>query len=361
MNTTVEVLGFAREPAWLPWAVQYFFLIGISTGAFFLSLPGLVWRHPDWRGVSRRALLAALVCGLTAPVALLADLHQPGRFLNFYLHPNLGSWMALGSFFIPLYLFGLIGYAWLCLRPQLADKAKQPSPIAGLYRRLAYGGHDNPSAIRAAAIAATLGAVLVLLYSGMEMMVVQARSLWNTAMLPLIFAITALTGGIGMTALFEALTGSRQSAALLNQWLARGVWATLVLLAAWLVLGLSGMSPATAEALAAMGSSFGWLATGVWLLGSTLFTLWMAVNYRNSLLMPALLALHGAWLIRWIVFIGGQSLPKMGSTSRSYYLILTPDSLLGIVGMAGLCLTLYIILTSLVPWDDKSSACGDPT
>ena len=106
MNTSVEVLGFAREPGWLPWAVQYFFLIGISTAAFFLSLPGLVWRHPDWRGISRRALLAALVCGLTAPVALLADLHQPGRFLNFYLHPNFGSWMAWGSFFIPLYLLG---------------------------------------------------------------------------------------------------------------------------------------------------------------------------------------------------------------------------------------------------------------
>ena len=69
MNTTVEVLGLTREAAWLPWAVQYFFLVGISAGAFFLSLPGLVWRNAAWAGVSRRALLAALVCGLTAPVA----------------------------------------------------------------------------------------------------------------------------------------------------------------------------------------------------------------------------------------------------------------------------------------------------
>lgn len=356
MNTTVEVLGFAREPGWLPWAVQYFFLIGISTAAFFLSLPGLVWRYPDWRGISRRALLAALVCGLTAPVALLADLHQPGRFLNFYLHPNLGSWMAWGSFFIPLYLLGLIGYAWLCLRPQLADMANRPDPLASLYRKLAYGGHDNLSAIKAAAAVATLGSVLVLLYTGMEVMVVQARSLWNTALLPLIFAATAMTGGIGMTALFEALTGNRQSAPVLNRWLARGVWVTLALLTLWLVLGLSGASTAAAEALAATRGSFGWLATGVWLLGSTLLTLWLARNYRTSLIMPALLALHGAWLIRWIVFIGGQNLPKMGSTSPSYALTLTPDSLLGIVGMAGLCLTLYIILTSLIPWDDQANA-----
>lgn len=356
MNTTVEVLGFAREPGWLPWAVQYFFLIGISTAAFLLSLPGLVWQHPNWRGISRRALLAALVCGLTAPVALLADLHQPGRFLNFYLHPNLGSWMAWGSFFIPLYLLGLIGYTWLCLRPRLADLAKQPSALAGLYRKLAYGGHHNPSAIKAAALVAILGAALVLLYTGMEVMVVQARPLWNTAFLPVIFAITAMTGGIGMTALFEAFSGNRQSAPLLNQWLARGVWATLVLLAVWLVFGLIGTSTAAADALAVMAGSFGWLLTGGWLFGSTLLNLWLARSFRESLVLPALLALHGAWLIRWIVFIGGQSLPKVGSASHSYTLTLTPDSLLGIVGMAGLCLTLYIILTSLIPWDDQANA-----
>lgn len=356
MNTTVEILGFAREPGWLPWAVQYFFLIGISVAAFFLSLPGLVWRHADWQGISRRALLAALVCGLTAPVALLADLHQPGRFLNFYLHPNLGSWMAWGSFFIPLYLLGLLGYAWLCLRPLLADLAGRPGPLAGVYRKLAYGGHDNPSAIKAAALVATLGALLVLLYTGMEVMVVQARPLWNTAMLPLIFAVTAMTGGIGMTALFEAFTGDRKSAPLLNQWLARGLWVTVVLLGAWLALGLSGMSPEAGEALAAMRWSFGWLATGGWLFASTLLTLWLARDRPNSLIMTALLSLHGAWLIRWIVFIGGQNLPKIGSASHTYYLTLTPDSLLGIVGMTGLCITLYVILTSLIPWDDRAIA-----
>ena len=356
MNTTVEILGFAREPGWLPWAVQYFFLIGISTAAFLLSLPGMVWRLADWQGVSRRALLAALVCGLTAPVALLADLHQPGRFLNFYLHPNFGSWMAWGAFFIPLYLLGLLAYAWLCLRPLLAELADRPGPLASLYRKLAYGGHDNPSAIKAAAMVATLGALPVLLYTGMEVMVVQARPLWNTTLLPLIFAVTAMTGGIGMTALFEAMTGNRRSALLLNRWLARGTWLTLALFALWLVSGLTGLSTAAAEALAAMHGSFGWLATGAWLLGSTLLTLWLAQDSRNALIMPALFALHGAWLVRWVVFMGGQSLPKIGSTSRTYNLTLTPDSLLGIIGMAGLCVTLYIILTSLIPWDDQANA-----
>lgn len=356
MNTTVEVLGFARDFGWLPWAVQYFFLIGISIAAFFLSLPGLLWRQPDWRGVSRRALLAALVCGLAAPVALLADLHQPGRFLNFYLHPNLGSWMAWGSLFIPIYLLGLLLFAWLSLRPQLAELAAGSGRLAGIYRTLACGGHDNIGALRAAAVVASLGAVLVLVYTGMEVMVVRARPIWHSPLLPMIFATTALTGGVGMTSLFEALSGRQASAALLKRWLERGQWASLALLAAWLVLAVSGASTTAADALAAMRGSSGWLLTGSWLLASSALTVWLARSQRTSLVLPALLALHGAWLVRWIVFIGGQSLPRIGATHASYFLTPTPDSLLGIVATAGLCLTLYIVLTSFIPWDERAEA-----
>ena len=42
-QTIVEMLYVARDPAWAPWAVQYFFLIGLSVGAFLLSLPGLAF------------------------------------------------------------------------------------------------------------------------------------------------------------------------------------------------------------------------------------------------------------------------------------------------------------------------------
>ncbi|WP_256077305.1 NrfD/PsrC family molybdoenzyme membrane anchor subunit [Massilia sp. YIM B04103] len=359
VNSIVEVLGFAREPGWLPWAVQYFFLIGLSTAAFFLSLPGLVWRRPAWRGIGRRALLAALVCGLSAPVALLADLHQPGRFMNFYLHPNLGSWMAWGSFFIPLYLFGLALYAWLCLRPTLANiaaEADTPPRMAALYRWLAYGGHDNAGAIRLAALVAALGAALILLYTGMEVMVVRARLLWNTALLPLLFALSAFTGGLGIIALFEGLARQRASAPLLNRWLVYSQWATLLLLGAWFGAGISGLSPAAAGMLDAVHGSRGWLQTLAWLLASILVLLWVARYRSHGLLLPAMLALHSAWLLRWIVFMGGQSIPKLGATGYPYVLSMRPDSLVGIVGTAGLCFAIYIVLTSFMRWDDTVKA-----
>jgi tetrathionate reductase subunit C len=296
----------------------------------------------------------ALVCGLAGPVALLADLHQPGRFLNFYLHPNVGSWMAWGAFFIPIYMFGLFLSAWLCLRPQLAALAKNGDKFSGLYRALAYGGHDNPGAIKAAALVGSIGAALILLYTGMEVMVVQARALWHSPVLPLLFLVTALSGGLGMTGLFEAVSGNKEAAPLLNRWLVRSQWATLLLLAVWGLLGASGLSGAAAEALAAMQGEFSWWVTGAWLMGSTLLTLWLASSRRHTLVLPALFALQGAWLVRWVVLMVSQSLPKMGATTPRYFLTLTPDGLLGIVGMVGLCLTIYIVLTSLIPWDDRA-------
>lgn len=73
-------------------------------------------------------------------------------------------------------------------------------------------------------------------------------------------------------------------------------------------------------------------------------------------MLPCALALHLAWLMRWLILISGQSLPKMGATTYRYDLTLTPDGLLGVVGMLGLCVAIYIVLTSLVPWNEQADA-----
>ena len=111
-----------------------------------------------------------------------------------------------------------------------------------------------------------------------------------------------------------------------------------------------------AHALAAMQGSVGGWMTGLWWLGSSLLLLWLLRAGPDALALPALLALHAAWLVRWIVFIGGQGLPKLGATRPAYFLTLSPDSLLGIVGMAGLCVAIYILLTGFIPWDDRAEA-----
>lgn len=356
MNPTiVETVNVVREVAWLPWAVQYFFLIGLSYGAFLVSLPGIVWRRPGWIGISRVALLAALICGLTAPVALLADLHQPGRFYHFYLYFTPSSWMSWGAFFIPVYLSGLILFAWLAFRPLLAQQAEDAdlSPrLVRLCRLIAYGGLESRGALRAAAFLAFLGAALVALYTGMEVMVVQARPLWDTPFLPVQFVVTALAGGIGLTLLLKRFSGQQESIDETKR-LARALAITqglaLVIGALWLLLGLTGWSTSHALALAQVAPSAAWKLTAVWAAASTALTLWLALRRPGSGLLIGLLALHSAWMMRWTVLIGGQEIPKTGAGFYQYQLPLGSDGWLGIVGTLGLWVALFIALTTLLP------------
>lgn len=362
MNTNiVETVNVVREVSWLPWAVQYFFLIGLSYGAFLLSLPGVVLHRPGWQTIGRLAALGALVCGLTAPVALLSDLHQPARFLNFYLHFTPSSWMSWGAFFIPVYLGGLVLYVWLALRPSLQKIADEDphGPWARVAGRLACGGHDSHGPLLAAAMLTTLGAALVALYTGVEVMVVHARPLWHTPLLPVQFFATALAGAIGLTLLLDRFApGDRDP--MRTRRLARSLALTqlIVLLigAAWLLLALSGASPIHSQALAEVAPYWAWRFTAAWAVGATVLTGWLAWSRPGSGLVIGVLALHSAWMLRWTVFIGGQEIPKTGAGLYAYALPLGQDGLLGIVGTAGLWVALFIALTTLIPVQRLRSA-----
>ena len=54
-----ELVGAVHEAAWLPWAVQYFFLIGMSTTALFLTFPAFVLGRKTSLPHARLALITA--------------------------------------------------------------------------------------------------------------------------------------------------------------------------------------------------------------------------------------------------------------------------------------------------------------
>ena len=350
MQSITEIVNVTREVSWLPWAVQYFFLIGLSIGCFLLTLPWHLARRARWEGVARLALAGALTCGLAAPVALLADLHQPARFWRFYAHPNLGSWMAWGAFFIPAYLVGLFAYSRAVLRPELAEDAAARGRLAPLYRLM--GGRPSRRLVRATAGLTGIGAALVLLYTGMEVAVVAARPLWNTPFLPVQFALTALAGAAGLVLVLQRLIGPRaaEAEAALNGVVAMALGASLAVGLAWLLLGLSGLSAVHAEALASVSGHRRWLLTAIWGVAATLAAVLIALARPvGSGLVTGLVALHAAWMFRWTVFIGGQTVPKTGAGLYEYTLPLGPAGLAGIIGTAGLCVTILVVIDALLP------------
>ncbi|HUW80155.1 MAG TPA: NrfD/PsrC family molybdoenzyme membrane anchor subunit [Acidocella sp.] len=356
----IEVLNVTRGVAWLPWAVSYFFLIGLSFGSFMLTLPYFVFGRAQHEKLGRLALLGALVCGLTAPVALLADLHGPGRFLNFYLYFQPQSWMSWGAFFIPVYLGGLLIYAWLVLRADFAVLGQGGNSLpARLYRLAGWGGAAPRPAVLAAALLTLVGAVLVAIYTGMEVMVVQARPLWNTPFLPLQFAATAFAGAIGLSLLFNRFVGGRdaQLEIGLNRLLVLALAAVLTLGGGWLFVSLSGVSPAHSAAFDQVAGMPQWQLTAVWAVLATVLPMALAIwRPASSGLITGLIAVHSAWMMRWTIFIGGQSIPKTGAGLYDYHLPLGGDGLLGIVGTLGLWIALLVLMVEYLPWAGQAFA-----
>lgn len=348
----IEVINVTREVAWLPWAVQYFFLIGLSVGGLLLSLPGYAFAREGWRKLGRVALIVALTCGLAAPVALLSDLHQPNRFWHFYVAFRPSSWMWWGSVFIPVYVTALLAYAWAAFREELREHGRVESRLAVLYRLAAWGGGRDDRLIRATGLAALAGALLVALYTGAEVAVVAARPLWHTPFLPVQFLATALAGAAGLVLVLNRLAadgdiGVERRA---NRLLAGFLALVMAVGGLWLALGLFGLERGHAEALASVAGSRAWRVTAVWAVAATVlpFALALAKPVGSGLL-TGLIALHGAWMFRWTVFIGGQTVPKTGAGFYDYALPAGPEGLLGIVGTAGLWLFLLIVVTALLP------------
>lgn len=348
----IETLNITHKVGWLPWAVQYFFLIGICYCSFLLSLPGVVFKKPEWKVPSNYALIIMLTCGLIAPVALLADLHQPGRFLNFYLHFQTTSWMSWGSIFLVFYVVWMVIYGFLALQPLLKESAASQHRYSNIAGILALRTQPAQGLIKLAALLAFIGAVLVMVYTGMEVAVIKARPMWNNFAVPIQFALTAMAGAAGAALILNFFTANRSNKAVTMPLVKVVFWAQLAIVAVggiWLLLGFSGLSPKIAQAMNLLTFINQWelfTIVGVSIIFATLLLAW---RFPGNGLLLGLFTVITVWMFRWTVFMGGQEIPKTGAGSYSYTLPWGADGLLGIVGTLGLCIFVYIVITSLVP------------
>ena len=324
-----ELITPVYDAAWLPWAVQYFFLIGISA-ATALTASACAFGRP---GSARARLLPAAIAVLAvsavaAPVSLLADLHQPGRFWHFYTQATPWSWMWLGALLLPLYAalaLGLCAAWWLGWR----------------------------RAMRALAVPLALSALSILVYTGSEVMVLRSRPLWHTVFLPINFALTGWLGALGaMLLLGRWLPGGLAAVpmALLRRLAMAALAALAASAGAWAVLGLLGHEPSFDAALRLFAQFPAWRAS---LAGAIATGLCMAALLQMrparlagpaASLALALTLLAAAWTFRWVVFMNVQGLPKYGAGLYLYDMPWGSDGLLGMAGVLGLCVALVAAL-----------------
>ena len=196
------------------------------------------------------------------------------------------------------------------------------------------------------------GALLVALHTGMEVMVVQARPLWNTPFLPLQFAASGFVGAVGLSLLFNRFSGRRETQPVisLNRLVVFALAVVLVLGGGWLFVSLSGPSASHSAVLDQVAGMPKWQFTAVWAVVATLLPMALAIwRPASSGLMTGLIAVHSAWIMRWTILIGGPAIPKTGAGLYDYHLPLGNDGLLGIVGTFGLWIALLLLMIEYLP------------
>ena len=166
---------------WGPLIAWYLFLAGASAGAF-LTAAFVEAKYPDSNKMRIAGrIIAPVFLGLGLLMLMIdaeAGLHNPLRF--FWLVSNPGSVMTLGVYFICVYMPVALAAAVLEIL-----KKKVPKWLTWI------------GIVFAFAVAA---------YTGFLLGVVKAYPLWNNAILPILFVVSALSAGLAATSLVGLVT-----------------------------------------------------------------------------------------------------------------------------------------------------------
>ncbi|CAI0707279.1 tetrathionate reductase subunit C [Serratia liquefaciens] len=338
-----EIMARPQEIAWLPWAVQYFFFIGLACGSVVTAV-WLRWREPNKTvRLELAAVSLAVVSGTVAPLALSADLHQPARIWHFYAHFTPWSWMSLGSLFLPLFTLLVMGYFALLMRSRLRAETL---PFWARWLQI-FPAWREEKWLRWVALATLLSAASILLYTGREVSVLRAQPLWYSLWLPWLLLLTAVQAVPPLLACWLRHE---------PQWQPRlaGYQAVSLLLLCFSCLGwwLDGStSSAALHRLASQGVV--WRLAGIAVVVSILLLLALAWRVRSQalgakgLLGQCMVALLLCWGVRWLLLMQTQTLPKFNILTNPYVLPLGSEGLLAILGTLGLWIALIIGIREL--------------
>lgn len=185
-----------QRPTWDNDIAAYFFLGGISSGAFVLGALAEAVGGPDRRSLARAAHLVSFAAMLPCPVFLIDDLGKPSRFYHMLRIFKPSSPMNLGSWTLTAH--GL--FSTLLAASSLAESGKLPLVgrlVAALPRRaVAVGG--IPTAL-------TLGG-----YTGVLLGTTSVPVWAESPLLGGLFMASSLNTGAAATTLVSAITGREQ-------------------------------------------------------------------------------------------------------------------------------------------------------
>jgi len=276
----------------------YFYLTGLSAGSFIISTFAYGFGMLRFKPLGKIGVVLATLLLLIAPITLLVDLEQPLRFWHLILYLRITSPITWGTFLLTLYPVNCVIYGYFMFKGDL-----KRTKIFGL-----------------------IGIPLALLvhgYTGFILALGKARVLWNTAIMPPIFLVSAMVSGLAMMILVVIIKDyfiQKEKAHdptlifELGKFLVASIALDLILIGIDLTVLLTSHTEAYLAALMLLKGKFSPLFLGVEVLLGAIIPLLLLLSPLTRRWVPgfalaSILVMIGIFAMRYIMVVGGLSIP----------------------------------------------------
>jgi len=334
-----ELLNFVYPNDHVHWTtmiVLYPYITGLVAGAFVLSSLYHVFGRKELRPVAKLSLVGAFAFLMFATLPLLNHLGHPERAFNIMITPNPRSAMAGFGFIYLGYTILVTVEIWFVFRPLLVKLGQtKPGIVGALYRAASLWIDDvSPEALaidhKFIGVLAAIGipaACILHGYVGFLFGAIKANPWWSTALMPVIFLLSAIVSGIAIVTIMylvmNRFRGRRVDPSCLRT-LVTYLWGFLIVDVS--LEGLEVLNHAY-ESLEdwgiikeMMSTRIGYSFFGVqFLIGSVLPLLllgWVVLRKKSGKMMElvayfaSVLLMVQVLAMRWNVVIGGQLFSK---------------------------------------------------
>lgn len=286
-----------HQVEWGGFLALYFFVGGLSAGSFITSAIAALLKQEKYQPLIKIGGTLALAFIALTPILLIVELKQPTRFWHLFVptYINLTSFVGWGTIFLSL--FGIVSLLY--------------------FLAIRKGDEGNIRTLGAAGIPL---AMLVATYTGYVLAAVQGRPLWNTAILPVLFMVSAVISGLAIVLASAILLNKTEKKVSKDVLVQMGTVLGLFLILDLLLFVADGYVAYTSgleeheAAMMLLRGPLSFLFLGVQLVIGALIPIFLLLSpglkgSSTGQLAASVFVLVGALTMRYLVLAAGQAVP----------------------------------------------------
>lgn len=261
----------------------YFFLGGLSAGAFMFSVVANYWKQ-EYKHLAKRSAVLSLFAVALGMLILLFHLGNPFRVWRLFTHFNVNSLLSWGVWFLSIFMFLNFIYTALLVMGK--------NEIA---KKFAYCGLPF--------------AVLSGSYTGMLLAQAPGRVLWHTSLMPIFFLTGAIISGIASVMLVSATRENAELLSKLGRRVSFFIMFEIIMIFAEIILLFNGSEADAAAARFLFTGQIGVLFVGVEIFLGAVIPVAILLRGKAGVFAQALaslLILIGVFTMRYVIVTGGQ-------------------------------------------------------